>query len=110
VRAVGGLAGWRIRRLQALAAGDLRTLDAPALARAVGLSPFHFTRAFKQTIGVTPGRWLINLRMERAKAMLASGDGRVADVARTVGYSGTAPFTRAFIAHTGLAPQAYRRR
>ena len=106
----GGLAGWQIRRLQDLAAGDLRGLTILKLAENVRLSPFHFTRAFTAAMGTTPGQWLIALRQERAKALLDGTELGVAEVAREVGYSGAPQLTRAFRTLTGLTPSEYRRR
>jgi len=106
----GGLAGWQVRRLEELAAGDLRGLTILKLAGAVRLSPFHFTRAFAAAVGTTPGQWLIGLRHERAKTLLDTTDLGIADVAREVGYSGAPQLARAFRTLTGLTPSDYRRR
>lgn len=106
----GGLAGWQVKRLGDLAAGDLRGLTIVGLAGAVRLSPFHFTRAFAATMGTTPGQWLIALRHERAKFLLDETEFSIAEVARQVGYSGAPQLTRAFRALTGQTPTGYRRR
>lgn len=104
----GGLAGWQVRKLNALVRGDLRTLTAAGLAREVRLSPFHFTRAFSATMGVTPGRWLTRARVERAQALLGDPALSVYEIARQVGYRGAPQLTRAFRLHVGVSPSGYR--
>jgi AraC-like DNA-binding protein len=46
----------------------------PAVAEAVGMSYFHFSRAFKQSMGVSPNNYLVERRIERAKKLLAETD------------------------------------
>lgn len=104
----GGLAGWQVRRLNALADGDLRPLTAAALAREVRLSPYHFTRAFSSSMGTTPGRWLTRARVERARDLLEDPGLSVTEVARQVGYKGAPQLTRAFRCQIGESPTRYR--
>lgn len=105
----GGLAGWQLRKLDALAAGDdLRLLTAAGLAREVRLSPCHFSRMFSITRGVTPGRWLTRARVDRARTLLNEDGLTISEVARRVGYRGAPQLTRAFRRHYGVCPSRYR--
>ena len=107
----GGIPRARLRRVEAYArahlAGDLSLDD---LAGVVGLSPFHFARAFRQTTGETPFGFVRRLRMEAAAALLrAHLHWSVVAVALAVGYRSPTSFSAAFRAHWGASPSAYRR-
>ena len=104
----GGLPGWQIRKLQRLAEADPGAFDYADLAQEVGLSPFHFHRAFQTSMGVPPGRWLTELRLERARTLLETSTLTVSEVARTVGYRGAPQLTRAFKARFVVSPSQYR--
>jgi AraC family transcriptional regulator len=78
------------------------------LAEVVRLSPFHFSRAFKQSFGLPPLRYVTSRRIERAKTLLA-GDGSITQVGLAVGFGETSSFTTAFRRHTGVTPTTFRR-
>lgn len=78
------------------------------LANVAGYSSPHFSRLFKATIGVTPYRYVIERRLERAAYLLATTSRPVYDVALEVGYSQVSHFSRAFKRRFGRAPSAYR--
>jgi AraC family transcriptional regulator len=109
-RSSGGLSGWQLRRVTEFmtehAAEDLALDD---LADLVDLSAKHFARAFRQSTGVPPHRWLIERRIDRAKAMLAEPDLTLAEIALACGFADQSHFTAAFRRGTGLTPGAYRR-
>jgi AraC-like DNA-binding protein len=77
-------------------------------ARAACLSRYHFHRAFTQAHRRTPHEYLTDLRLERARALLESGD-PVEDVARAIGFSGAPAFTRLFRSRYGATPGAMRK-
>jgi AraC-like DNA-binding protein len=77
------------------------------LARMAGVSTHHLIRAFRQAYGLTPHAYLINQRIERAKAKLRKGEKPI-DVASALGFSDQAHLTRAFKARLGTTPAAYR--
>lgn len=79
-----------------------------ALAREACLSGHHFLRTFKATFGVTPGRHLGDLRIVRAKELLARGTS-VTETCFAVGYSSLGTFSRRFKVDTGLAPREFQR-
>ncbi len=78
------------------------------LGRAAGLSPFHLARVFQQTVGLPPHAYLLQLRLERARELLA-GPRRLADLAQDAGFADQSHLTRAFKAHFGITPGAYRK-
>jgi AraC family transcriptional regulator len=109
-RAGGGLSGWQLRRGTAFmtehAAEDLALDDLAAL---VNLSAKHFARAFRGSTGMPPHRWLIQKRIDRAKAMLAAADSSLAEIALACGFADQSHFTAAFRKSAGLTPGGYRR-
>jgi AraC family transcriptional regulator len=91
----------RAVRLLAERLDDPPTAD--ELARAVGLSRFHFQRIYRAATGETVLDTLRRLRASRAIESLAAGES-VTDVAGTVGYETPQAFSRAFRQWTGMAP------
>jgi AraC family transcriptional regulator len=106
----GGLAPWQARRaaemIRESLAGNIRLSD---LARECGLSVSHFTRAFRQSFDMSPHRWLVERRIDRAKALLATSDLPIAEIAMRSGFSDQAAFTRAFARKIGDSPGRWRR-
>jgi AraC-like DNA-binding protein len=78
------------------------------LSQVAGLSPHHVIRAFHAEVGLTPHAYLVDVRVRRARELLAAGV-PPADVALRVGFADQAHLTRAFKARIGVAPGAYRR-
>jgi len=110
VHARGGLAPWAERQVRDyLHAHFTRDIALGELAALVGLSPFHFTRMFKQTTGVSPFVYLRRLRAERARALLETGELSVIEIALAVGYDTPQAFARMFRAETGMSPSQWRR-
>src|SRR5262249_1112837 len=68
----GGLPNWQQKKLvQYIDEHVADDISLPSLAELVHLSPYHFSRAFKQSFGVPPHRYLTSRRIERAKSLLA---------------------------------------
>lgn len=102
-RELGPLA--RVKDLMARRhAEDLSLAELAVEAR---LSPHHLIRAFRRETGLTPHAWLINVRVETAKARLRRGE-MPAEVATATGFCDQPHLTRAFKARTGVTPGAYR--
>jgi AraC family transcriptional regulator len=80
-----------------------------ALAGVAGLSPFHFSRAFKESFGLPPYRYLNERRMKVAKTLLARPDISITQIALELGFSESSSFSTAFRKHTGSTPTDYRR-
>jgi AraC family transcriptional regulator len=79
-----------------------------SLAQEVGYSRGHFLKMFRQATGLTPHRFLLSRRVERARALLKRGASLV-DVAGLCGFSSQAHFTQVFRQHLGITPGEYRR-
>lgn len=110
VQARGGLAPWAERRVRDFMHDHLaRDTSLSELAALVGLSPFHFTRMFKQSAGASPYAYLRRLRAERACVLLATTDLPVIEIALTVGYDTPQAFARMFRAEAGTSPSQWRR-
>ncbi len=97
-----------LTRARALLEGDDPSPVA-SIARAVGMSPFHFIRRFESVYGTTPHQLRIRARLDRAKHLLAL-DRSVTEVCLEVGFSSVGSFSAAFTCRTGESPSAYRRR
>ncbi|WP_425548153.1 helix-turn-helix transcriptional regulator [Actinoplanes cyaneus] len=72
-------------------------------------SKFHFTRIFQRVTGLSPGRFLSALRIQRAKHLLAETSLNVADISALVGYNSVGTFSTRFARSIGHSPTAYRR-
>jgi AraC-like DNA-binding protein len=83
-------------------------LEVSDLARAAGLSPAHFSRAFRSVFGLPPHAYLLTRRLERAASLLRSTDRSVADVCMSVGFQSVGSFTTSFTRMFGRSPTAYR--
>jgi len=106
----GGLAAWQKTRVADYLEERLgENVLLSSLAEVAGLSPFHFSRAFKQSFGVPPHRYLTTRRIEHAKTLLASREPSVTQIGMAVGFRETSSFTTAFRKHTGMTPTDYRR-
>ncbi|MFC7545983.1 helix-turn-helix domain-containing protein [Plantactinospora sp. GCM10030261] len=88
--------------------GEPITVD--DMARAAMFSKFHFTRIFQQATGVSPGRFLSALRLQRAKHLLVSTSMNVADISLQVGYNSVGTFSSRFSRSVGMSPTTFRRR
>jgi len=85
--------------------GDQHSLS--QLSSLVAMSPFLFTRIFRELIGVPPHRYLVQLRLARARALLESGMS-VTDTCYATGFNNLSHFIRTFRRHFGLAPSAIK--
>jgi AraC family transcriptional regulator len=106
----GGLAAWQERTVVAYIEEHLaEPISLATLAQLARLSPYHFSRAFKQSFGRPPHRYHTSRRIERAKALLAKPAQSVTEIGFTMGFSEASSFTAAFRRETGLTPSSYRR-
>jgi len=106
----GGLASWQERRAKELLdAGIDGAIPVARLASACGLSVSHFTRAFRQSTGVSPHRWLRARRLDRARNLLAGSALALSEVAIASGFADQSHFTRIFTRVCGISPGQWRR-
>jgi AraC family transcriptional regulator len=85
-----------------------REIAVEEIASAAYLSEYHFARFFKQITGVTPHVYLANLRLERARKLLADTTLPIGEIASMVGYQSQSHFTKMFKSITGVTPRVYR--
>lgn len=78
------------------------------LAALVHMSPSHFCRAFKASVGVPPHAWHLRERIRLAQRLLRNG-APVAQVAISTGFVDQAHFSRVFTRLSGLPPRSWRR-
>lgn len=79
------------------------------LASECRLSASHFARAFRQSSGVPPHRWLLMRRIERAKQLMLEGELALAQIALTCGFVDQSHLTRVFARSEGCSPARWRR-
>jgi len=86
-----------------------RDISISDISKYVFLSPGYYTRAFKEHMGVTPINYLLKLRVERAKELLAYTDKKAGDIALETGFSNQQRFNAIFKKFTGLTPTQYKK-
>jgi len=106
----GGLANWQASRIRAYIEANLASkLETKELASVVASSRSHFSRAFKQSVGLSPMEYVGVRRVERAKVMIGSTRERLAEVAIACGFADQAHLSRRFRDLTGMSPGQWRR-
>jgi AraC family transcriptional regulator len=88
------------------------TYDAPLsladLARAANMERFSFAHSFKRSVGLSPQRYLLRLRLQRASTLLRGTDESVLSIALRCGFGSLSSFNRAFRRGFDRSPRAYR--
>lgn len=108
-RATGGLTANQLARAKDLIEANLSgDVSLAYLARECGLSPTHFARAFKQSVGVPPHRWLLLRRVEKAKSLLENGTMSTGEIASATGFADQSHLIRVFSKIVGTTPRAWR--
>lgn len=106
----GGFAPWQVKRLkthiEANIETPLRLEDAAGLAR---VSRSHFSRAFKKTFGEPYSRYVMTVRLERARRLLIGTNQSISEIALACGLSDQSHLTRLFHRRYGAPPHAWRR-
>jgi AraC family transcriptional regulator len=87
-----------------------RDVSVADIAAAAHFSPFHLTRLFKQALGVSPHRYLIQVRVNSARSLLSADVGKpsLAEVASAVGFADQSHLTRHFKRVIGVTPGQFR--
>jgi AraC family transcriptional regulator len=106
----GGLTGHQLKRIKEFVDAHVsKEIGISELAGLIGLSQFHFIRAFKHSVGLSPYQYVLSERISAAKEMLSERDLSIADVALAVGFSGASQLNRVFRKLIGVTPTAFRR-
>jgi len=107
----GGLAPNQLRRaLELIHARYAEDLSLDAVASVAGLSPFHFARQFKKSVGVAPHQYLIRRRLDRARELILTTDTDIAQIALQTGFYDQSHFAAHFKRAYGVTPRQIRRR
>lgn len=107
----GGLPPGALRRVRDFVAQRLaEKIELSQLAIIAGLSVCHFSRAFKQSMGLPPHRYLMRERVTAAARLVRGTDRPLVDISLEVGFSDQSHFTRCFSHMMGDTPRDYRRK
>ena len=105
----GVLAGWRLNRVVDYMHAHIdQNLPLHQLAATAGLSPSHFARAFRAATGEPPHRYLVRLRVEKARHLLELTRLPIIDISLQCGFDQSTHFATMFRKCVGLSPRAYR--
>lgn len=106
----GGLAPGALRRVTEYIDSHLcEDVALETLATHVGLSTYHFARAFKQSVGMPPHRYLLQQRVKRAAELLKQSEQPLTVIAQSLGFADQSHFSRSFHWLVGIAPSEFRR-
>ena len=107
----GGMAPGKLRKAIEFINANLdkeQTVALAAVAEEVHVSYFHFSRAFKQSTGVSPNVYMIEQRIDRAKKLLTETDLPIAEIALRVGFASQSHFTTTFRRLAWATPKSFR--
>jgi AraC family transcriptional regulator len=106
----GGLTARQLMRVREFIDAQIpNEITISDLATLAGLSHYHFIRAFKDTVGLTPYQYVLSERTRRARALLSNPALSLADVAYGAGFSDVSHLNRVFRKFNGITPIAFRR-
>ncbi len=106
---LGGLSGNKMRRVTDFINDNLeQDLTLTDIAQVAELSHFHFARAFRKTMGVTPQQYITNRRIEKAKELLAKSNLPIVEIGFQTGFKNQSHFTTLFRKFTSLTPKIWR--
>jgi AraC family transcriptional regulator len=105
-----GLSRERLKRVQDYIEAHLdnNRLTLTELAGVACLSPYHFSRSFKQATGVGPQRYVIQRRLERAKTLIRRTNQSLALIAQEAGFADQSHLTSIFRRELGVTPGHFR--
>jgi AraC-like DNA-binding protein len=110
MRTVGGLSPSRERRAKEFLTACLDSdVSVAQVAQECGLSRAHFIKAFRQSTGLTPHKWLQIYRIDRVKSQLMATSASIVDIALACGFADQSHLTRTFGQIVGVPPATWRR-
>ena len=75
-----------------------------------GYSKSHFSRTFKERMGINFSKYLIRVRIENAENLIRGSDKSIFDISLEVGFNDYSYFSKAFKDAYGLSPKDYRKK
>ncbi|MBU1080438.1 MAG: AraC family transcriptional regulator, partial [Spirochaetes bacterium] len=87
-----------------------RIPTAVSVAKETGLSEAYLRRLFKRHMGISLGRYLVEMRQNKARSLLGASDESVSRIAELCGFDSIYAFSRSFRAHNDCTPTRYRER
>jgi AraC-like DNA-binding protein len=104
------LAPWQVTRATRFIDANLdQKIAIREIAETARLSPSHFSRAFRATVGLSPHAYVIRRRVGRAQQMIRGMDASLSEIALECGFSDQAHLTKLFRRVVGVSPGAWRR-
>jgi AraC family transcriptional regulator len=104
-----GLSPVRLRRVRDYVEAHIdEELSLTVLANIACLSPYHFSRSFKEAAGMGPQRYVIQRRLERAKTLLRRTHQPLAQIAQEAGFADQSHLTSIFRREIGVTPGRFR--
>ncbi len=105
----GGLTRATLRRVTDYVEENLSgELTLAELSGVAHMSPFHFSRVFKLSTGLSPHRYVVRRRVEQAKRLLADSKLPLHEVARAAGFADQSHLARHFRLRVGTTPRSFR--
>ncbi len=80
-------------------------LTVSGIAQSVGMSPYYFTRLFKESTGQSPYQYVVDARVKKTRELLTTGNFTISEVAHQVGFADQSHLTRHFKRVFGLPPK-----
>jgi AraC-like DNA-binding protein len=106
----GGLAGWQIARVRSFIDSNLhRTIPASELSAVARRSTSHFSRSFKQALGMPPHAYIVGRRLQKACHLMLTSPAPLSEIALIVGFSDQAHLCKQFKRAFGQRPSNWRR-
>ena len=93
--------------LESSLAGDVSMKDAAA---SLSMSPALFIKTFREATGMTPHKWVVQRRLDKAVTFLENTDLSISEIALACGFTDQSHFARVFSAHKGTSPRKWRMR
>lgn len=104
------LSPWQERRAKELMSSQMdKGLSIARIARECSLSRSHFSRAFKKNTGLSPRDWFLQMRLDKAKGLLADSLLSISQISLDCGFADQSHFTRVFTRVVGMTPFNWRR-
>jgi AraC family transcriptional regulator len=94
--------------LEYIAAGLEEELRLAELAQVAGISPYYFCREFKKAMGITPNGYIVQQRIDRAKALLQNTSMSITEIGAQLLFQTPSHFTATFRRLVGLTPSVFR--